>query len=163
MTRAGRHRNERGTTLIEVMVASTIFVLFVAGMYSATGMFYSLVDIQRNRTDSLTAMNVSRSRIIADARGASSIACPGSGTVEFTTTGGGPPRIVEYTSDGDRLIRWESVDNKNYWVADGVSSLDCDLLSGNAGVEVAVMFGKADDRFALHLSFLDLLSGGGPS
>jgi len=163
MTRSGHHTHERGTTLIEVMVASTIFVLFVAGMYSATGMFYSLVDIQRNRTDSLTAMNVSRSRIIADARGVSGIACPGSGTLELTTTGGGVPRTVEYTTDGTHLVRWASEDNKNYRVADGVSSLECDVLSGNAGIEVAVMFGGADDRFTLHLSFLDLPPGGGPS
>jgi len=154
---------ERGTTLIEVMVASTIFVLFVAGMYSATGMFYSLVDIQRNRTESLTAMNVARSRMIVDARGVASIACPGSDTLEFTTTGGGTPRTVEYTTDGEHLVRWASEDNKNYWVADGVSSLECDVLSGNVGVEVALMFGRADDRFALHLSFLDLPPGGGAS
>lgn len=152
-----------GTTLIEVMVASTIFVLFIAGMYSATAIFYSLVDIQHHRTDSLTAMNVARSRMIADARGASGVACSGSDTLEFTTTGGGPPQTVEYTSDGEHLVRWESVSNKDYWVADGVGSLDCDIRSGHAGIDVAVTFGSGDDRFALYLGFLDLPPGGGPS
>jgi hypothetical protein len=81
---------------------------------------------------------------VADARGVSSIGCIGSGTLELSTTGGGgPPRTVEYSSDGVHLVRWASVNNKDYYVADGLSDISCQTLSGGAGVEVAMTFGEA--------------------
>lgn len=147
---------ERGHTLIEVIVASTLFVVFIAGLYGATGVLFSLLDIQRDRTDTLLAMNVARARLVADARGVSSIGCIGSGTLELSTIGGGPPRTVEYSSDGVHLVRWASVDNKDYYVADGLSGISCHTLSGDAGVEVAMTFGEAPDQFALYLTLLEL-------
>lgn len=147
---------ERGHTLIEVMVASTLFVVFIAGLYGATGVLFSLLDMQRDRTETLLAMNVVRARLVADARGVSSIACVGADTLELSTVGGGPPRTVEYSSDGVHLVRWASVDNKDYYVADGLSGISCQTLSGGAGVEVAMTFGDAPDQFALYMTLLEL-------
>jgi hypothetical protein len=147
---------ERGHTLIEVVVASTLFVVFIAGLYGATGVLFSLLDIQRDRTETLLAMNVARARLVTDARGVSDIGCVGSGTLELSTTGGGPPRTVEYSSDGVHLVRWASVDNKNYYVADGLSGINCQTLSGGAGVEVTMTFGEAPDQFALYVTLLEL-------
>ncbi len=155
--RAAQSRDsERGHTLIEVIVASTLFVVFIAGLYGATGVLFSLLDIQRDRTDTLLAMNVARARLVADARGVSSVGCIGSGTLELSTTGGGPPRTVEYSSDGVHLVRWASVDNKDYYVADDLSGISCQTLSGGAGVEVAMTFGEAPDQFALYMTLLEL-------
>ena len=155
--RAAQSRDsERGHTLIEVIVASTLFVVFIAGLYGATGVLFSLLDIQRDRTDTLLAMNVARARLVADARGVSSIGCIGSGTLELSTTGGGPPQTIEYSSDGVHLVRWASVDNKDYYVADGLSGISCQTLSGGAGVEVAMTFGEAPDQFALYMTLLEL-------
>jgi len=153
---AHRGDRQRGHTLIEVMVASTLFVVFIAGLYGASGVLFSLLDIQRDRTETLMAMNVVRARLVADARGVSNVGCVGSNTLELSTVGGGPPHSVEYSSDGVHLVRWESIDNKDYFVADGVSNISCETLSGGAGVEVAVTFGAAPDHFALHLSLLEL-------
>lgn len=152
-----RSRNgERGHTLIEVIVASTLFVVFIAGLYGATGVLFSLLDIQRDRTDTLMAMNVARARLVADARGVSSVGCVGSDTLELSTTGGGPPRTVEYSSDGVHLVRWASVDNKDYYVADGLSGISCQTLSGGGGVELSITFGEAPDQFALYVTLLEL-------
>jgi prepilin-type N-terminal cleavage/methylation domain-containing protein len=147
--------DQRGHTLIEVMVASTLFVVFIVGLYGATGVLFSLLDVQKDRTETMMAMNVVRSRILADARGVSNIGCISSNTLELTTTGGGPPRTVEYRTDGVHLVRWASADNKDYFVADGVSDIDCRSLGGS-GVEVSVVFGTAPDQFALHVSLLEL-------
>lgn len=152
----GSRNTERGHTLIEVVVASTLFVVFIAGLYGATGVLFSLLDIQRDRTDALMAMNVARARLVADSRGVSSIDCVGSDTLELSTTGGGPPRTVEYSTDGVHLVRWASVDNKDYYVADGVSGISCQTLSGGAGVEVSMTFGEAPDQFALYVTLLEL-------
>jgi len=149
---AGRRDGQSGHTLIEVLVASTIFVIFVAGLYGATGVLFSLLDIQRDRTGTLVAMNVVRSRVVADARGATSVSCAGSNTLELATIGG----AVEYSSDGAHLVRWESVGNKDYFVADGISGIQCQVLGGGAGVEVSMTFGEAPDQFALHVSLLEL-------
>lgn len=155
------HRNppartsQSGHTLLEVMVASTVFVVFIVGLYGATGVLFSLFDIQKTRTDTMIAMNVVRARLISDARGVSSVSCIASDTLELSTVGGGPPRTVEYHTDGAHLVRWASADNKNYFVADGVSDVRCQTL-GAGGVEVSVIFGEAPDRFALHLSLLEL-------
>jgi hypothetical protein len=148
-------RWQHGHTLIEVMVASTLFVLFVVGLYGATGVFFSLLDIQKSRTESLTSMNVARSRLIADARGVSTVSCAGSDTLSLTTEGGGPPLVVEYKASGKHLNRWISAENKDYRVVDRLVSLECDTLSDDAGVNVAMVFGGLKDRFALHLSVLD--------
>jgi hypothetical protein len=148
--------SESGHTLIEVMVASTLFVVFIAGLYGATGVLFSLLDMQRDRTETLLAMNVARARLVADTRGVSSIGCVGAGTLELSTIGGGPPRTVEYSSDGVHLVRWASVDNKEYYVADGLSAISCQTLSGGAGVELAMTFGEAPDHFALYLTLLEL-------
>jgi prepilin-type N-terminal cleavage/methylation domain-containing protein len=147
---------QRGHTLIEVIVASTIFVIFIAGLYGATGILFSLLDLQRDRTETLLAMNVARARLVADARGVSSATCVGAATLELSTTGGGPPQTVEYSSDGSHLVRWASVDNKNYYVADGLGSISCQTLSDGAGVEVAMTFGEAPDQFALYMTLLEL-------
>lgn len=149
-------KGERGHTLIEVIVSSTLFVVFIAGLYGATGVLFSLLDIQRDRTETLLAMNVVRARIVADARGVSSIGCVGSDTLELSTVGDGPPRTVEYSSDGAHLVRWASVDNKDYYVADGLSGISCQTLSGGAGVEVSMTFGEAPDQFALYVTLLEL-------
>jgi len=154
--RAGLRNGESGHTLIEVVVASTLFVVFIAGLYGATGVLFSLLDIQRDRTDTLMAMNVARARLVADARGVSSIGCVGSDTLELSTTGGGPPWTVEYSTDGVHLVRWASVDNKDYYVADALSGISCQTLSGGAGVEVAMTFGEAPDQFALYVTLLEL-------
>jgi hypothetical protein len=152
------HSPERGHTLLEVAVAATLFVLFVVGLYSTSSIFLSLLDVQKHRTEALTAMGVARSRIVSDARGVSSAACAGSDTLELRTTGGGPPYIVEYSSDGERLLRWVSDQNKTYWVADGVGAVECSSL-GSDGVDLSVTFGRIEDRFALHVSLLDLPGG----
>jgi type II secretory pathway component PulJ len=152
--------SENGHTLIEVLVASTLFVLFIVGLYGTTSVFFSLLDIQQSRTESLMAMNVARARLIADARGVSTVACAGSDTLELRTTSGGPPQVIEYRSDGSHLVRWVSAEDKTYWVTDRVTALDCDSL-GSSGVDVAMAVGTATDSFALHLSLLDLPPGGG--
>lgn len=160
MTIAASNRSsEHGHTIVEVLVAATIFVLFVVGHYGTSGAFFTLADIQKSRTDSLTAMNITRARIVADTRGVSSVACTGSDTLELRTNGGGPPHIIEYSSNGEQLLRWESAENKTYQVTDGVVAVDCTSL-GSEGVDVAITFGPEPDRFALHVSLLDLPSGG---
>jgi prepilin-type N-terminal cleavage/methylation domain-containing protein len=145
---------QSGHTLIEVMVASTIFVVFIVGLYGATGVLFSLLHIQKTRTDTMVAMNVVRASLISDARGVSNVSCIASDTLELSTVGAGPPRTVEYRTDGAHLVRWASADNKDYFIADGVSDVSCQTLSG--GVEVSVTFGEAPDHFALHLSLLEL-------
>ena len=154
--RACTHGGQRGHTLIEVVVASTLFVVFIAGLYGATGVLFSLLDIQRDRTDTLMTMNVVRTRLVADARGVTSIGCIGSNTLELSTVGGGPPHSVEYRSDGTHLVRWASADNKDYYVADDLTAISCQPLSGGAGVQLSLTFGGAPDHFALHVSLLEL-------
>ena len=143
-------RKNAGHTLIEVMVASTLFVVFIAGLYNASGQFYALVDVQTERTDMLMEMNVARSRMIADARGVTTVACSAPGVLELTSVGG----IVEYKSDGEHLVRWESTENKDYYVADHVATIECEPTG--AGVTVKLVFGDEPDVFALHVDLLEL-------
>jgi hypothetical protein len=154
--RTGRsaRRRDAGHTLIEVIVAGTLFVAFIAGLYGASAQFYSLLDIQTDRTDVLTDMNVARSRLIADARGVTSVACAGSDVLELTTVAGGPVTTIEYKSDGTHLVRWDSAENKNYFVADHVPSVECDTIGG--GISVKLVFGEAPDVFALRVDLLEL-------
>ena len=149
-------RHDAGHTLVEVIVASTLFVAFVVGLYNASAIFFALLDVQTDRTRILIEMNVTRSRVIADARGISSVACAGSDVLELTTDGGGPITVVEYKSDGKHLVRWDSGENKNYFVADHVPSIECEPLDGSDGVTVKMIFGEAPDVFALHVDLLDL-------
>jgi hypothetical protein len=145
---------QSGHTLIEVMVASTLFVGFVVGLYGATGVLFSLLDIQKDRTETMMAMNVVRTSLIADARGVSNATCIASDTLELSTVGGGPPRTVEYRTDGAHLVRWASADNKDYFIADGVSEVRCQTLG--SGVGLSVTFGDAPDQFALYVNLLEL-------
>lgn len=149
------HRSNSGHTLIEVMVASTLFVVFIVGLYDASAQFFSLLDVQTGRTDLLMEMNVARSRLISDARDVSSVTCVGSGVLELTTVGGGPPTTIEYKSDGEHLVRWSSGENKDYYVADNVALVECDDLGGG-NVTVKLVFGEAPDVFALHIDLLEL-------
>lgn len=151
------HVRERqgGHTLLEVMVASTIFVVFIVGLYGATGVLFSLLDVQKGRAETMMDMNVVRSRLVADVRGVSNINCIASDTLELTSIGGGPPRTIEYRTDGVHLVRWASADDKDYFVADGVNEVACQNL-GTSGVEFSVIFGTAPDQFALHVSLLEL-------
>ena len=148
-------RSSSGHTLIEVMVASTLFVVFIVGLYDASAQFFSLLDVQTGRTNLLMEMNVARSRLIADARNVSSVTCVGSGVLELTTVGGGPPTTIEYKSDGEHLVRWSSGENKDYYVADNVALVECDDL-GSGNVTVKLVFGEAPDVFALHVDLLEL-------
>ena len=152
MSARPRHarRKNSGHTLIEVIVASTLFVVFIAGLYDASGQFYALVDVQTERTDMLMEMNVARSRMIADARGVTTVACSAPGILELTSVGG----TVEYKSDGEHLVRWESTENKDYYVADHVATVECDQTG--AGVSVKLVFGDDPDIFALHINLLEL-------
>lgn len=147
---------EAGHTLVEVIVASTLFVAFIVGLYDASTIFFSLMDVQSDRTDMLLEMNITRSRIISDARGVSSVACAGSDVLELTTDSGGPITVIEYKSDGEHLVRWDSGENKNYFVADHVASVECESLGGSDGVTVKMTFGEDPDVFALHVDLLDL-------
>jgi hypothetical protein len=149
-------RRDAGHTLVEVIVASTLFVAFIVGLYDASAVFFSLIDVQSDRTDMLLEMNVTRSSIISDARGVSSVACAGSDVLELTTDSGGPTTVVEYKSDGEHLVRWDSGENKNYYVADHVASVECASLGGSDGVTVKMIFGEDPDVFALHVDLLDL-------
>jgi len=110
--------------------------------------------MQSDRTDVLTDLNVARSRLIADARGVSSVACTSSDVLELTTIAGGPVTTVEYKSDGTHLVRWSSAENKNYYVADHVPSVACESTDG--GVSVKLVFGEAPDVFALRVDLLEL-------
>ena len=149
-------RSEAGFTIIEVVVASTLFVAFVTGIYSGSAQFFSLLDIQTDRMDVLTEMSVVRTRIIADARSISSAACNGSDVLELTTVGGGPPVTIEYKTDGEHLVRWDSADNKDYYVADHLGSIECDSVGGGSGVTVKLVFGEDPDAVALHVDLLEL-------
>ena len=146
-------RTERGTTLVELMVASTLFSVVGLAIVSVGGDFSRTLAAQMEMEDTYTRSNVVRARLLGDAGASSVVDCIGSGDIAFTLDDPGATS-VEYYLDGNDLIRWSHPPDKETPVVDSVSAFECNDL-GSDGVYVSLSLGNDDYPYHLHFRVSD--------
>jgi type II secretory pathway pseudopilin PulG len=150
---ADRNSPERGTSLIELLIATTLFSLVSVFMYSAASEVSALQLEQQTRTRAATNANVARARVLGDATTATSALCADASTLSLSI-GLGPATLVEYyVSDGE-LVRWTLPPDKESLVAEDVAALDC-FSFGSDGIAVDLDLGTADHPFHVFMRISD--------
>ncbi|MFQ5477918.1 MAG: type II secretion system protein J [Candidatus Binatia bacterium] len=155
-----RPKSEAGMTLLELMVASTLFALLAVAFSSAWGDFAHMMRFLERGTAVFVDSGVSRSRVFADAQRASGLACS-SGEFLSLTNGEQPfQTMVEYSLQEGRFERWSMPPDHSVVVAEGLETLACTDL-GDAGVEVKLDFAAKPKRRGLYLAILEVSDGDG--
>jgi prepilin-type N-terminal cleavage/methylation domain-containing protein len=149
--RAARaHRcSERGHTLLELTVASTIVSIFAVVLASASTAFFGLLDDLHARAQNLRSANMIRARLLGDARATTTATCAGGAALQFQAGEGAGVSQIEYTTSEGTLLRWVSTTDRQTALAEHVSSLACDDL-GERGLEVDVVLGAAERPLYLY-------------
>ncbi len=130
---ADRH-SERGTTLIELIVVSTLFATMSILMFTVGTTFSEVLTEQRGRSATFTNGNVTRMRLLGDANSSRSVACATADRLRFTV-GGTPATLVEYYVRDGELVRWTLPPDHESLVARNTSALTCTDL-GIDGIAV---------------------------
>jgi prepilin-type N-terminal cleavage/methylation domain-containing protein len=141
-------RNERGMTLVELMIASTLFAVIALSIVSAGADFTDTLSEQMAVEDVYTRSNIVRARLLGDFRAAGATTCIGAGDLGFTLSGV-PSVDVEYFLVGSDLVRWTSSPVKETPVASEVSSIECSNL-GIDSVFVTITLGTAEQPYRIH-------------
>jgi len=146
------HRAERGATLIETMIASTLFAALSVAMVSAGSTFSQAEREQFTRTTAATSANVVRTRVLADAEASDSVLCADASTLSLTLDGGST--VVEYyVTDGD-LVRWALPPDKESLIAENVNMLACQSF-GPAGLVTDFSLGTLDHPHHVYMRVSD--------
>ena len=151
-----RRSRESGATLIELLVASSVFSIFLMGMLSAGDGLVDLLSLQSAMSDELVGINVARARLTSDLQEVSTVSCADASTLRFRETGGGPARETEYSSDGQHLVRWTSINDRDSYVADGVGSLACVDTPSERALDIDISF-DTQTEYHLHVTVTDML------
>ncbi len=148
-----QHSPERGASLVELLVATTLFALVSVFMYSSVIDVSALQLEQHTRAQAATNANVARTRVLGDATTATSALCADSSTLSLSI-GSGPATLVEYyVSEGD-LVRWALPPDKESLVAEDVAALGC-FSFGSDGIAVDLDLGTADHPFHVFMRISD--------
>jgi hypothetical protein len=142
-----RHR-QRGTTLLELIVVSTLFAAMSTFIFSAGTTFSEVLTEQRGRSATFTNGNVTRMRLLGDADSSSSVACAAADRLQFTV-GGIPATLVEYYIRSGELVRWTLPPDHESLVAANASALTCSDL-GSDGIAVGIDMGGTIHPYHLH-------------
>jgi prepilin-type N-terminal cleavage/methylation domain-containing protein len=146
------HR-QRGMTLVELMIATTVMASLSVFMLSAGQDFSETLVEQQQRTDVYTRANVLRMRLLGDARRASSAICPDSDTLSITLSTDPSTFVEYYVANGD-LVRWTLPPDHESLIAEDVQSITCTSL-GTDGLFVSVEMGTADHPYHMHVRVSD--------
>ena len=94
---AGAGSSERGASLLELLIASTLFSLVLLSAFSWSGSLSATLRDQYAIQDQFSAANITRMRILGDADSSSSVYCHGSDQLRLRL-GTSPARTVTVES-----------------------------------------------------------------
>jgi Tfp pilus assembly protein PilV len=154
----GHRRGERGTTLMELMIAAvlaTVVAMFLAALTSALAQQGASVE---QGTSDLTQAQLARGRLLIDAKAATSIVCGASDTFNVTIGVAPSATLIEYRRTGSNLIRWNSSTDSNIIVALQLRDIVCTDL-GADGVEVTMTFGTEANPMRLFVAAAEVSAG----
>ncbi len=142
---------QRGTTLVELVVASSLVALvgvFIA--YASSGTSRDLHQV-KGAGLAISEAQAARFRLLGDSKAASSLTCTSDTTYNLTL--GEMPQItlVEYRLSDRKLIRWDSATSNEIVVATRVGGLECHD-DGQGEISVNLRFGDAEPAFRLHMT-----------
>ena len=153
---AGAGSSERGASLLELLIASTLFSLVLLSAFSWSGSLSATLRDQYAIQDQFSAANITRMRILGDADSSSSVYCHGSDQLRLRL-GTSPARTVTYETAGGKLLRSSTPGNRAAVLVDEIQSLVCDDL-GNDGIRVDIGLGSQKLPYHFHLR---VSAGGG--
>ncbi len=156
---AGHRRagsSERGASLLELLIASTLFSLVLLSAFSWSGSLSATLRDQYTIQDQFSAANVTRMRILGDADSSSSVYCHGADQLRLHL-GTTPARTVTYETAGGKLLRSSTPGNRAAVLVDDIESLVCDDL-GEDGIRVDIGLGSRQLPYHFHLK---VSAGGG--
>ncbi len=153
---------ETGMTLVELLVASTLFGLLLLLLAPAWGGLLRETRLLTTRASLLSETQVARAFLLADAIEAKSVSCRGQDVVDLSMDKvGGLPRSIEYRFRDGSLYRWEWPPGTEMLAARGLDDLDCDPGGGNETL-IVLASGGAATPYRLHVLVSDAPKGGKP-
>ncbi len=153
---------ETGMSLVELLVASTLFGLLLLLLAPAWGGLLRETRLLETRAKLLSETQVARAFLLADAVEAKSVSCkPGQSVVSLSMSKvDNLPRVIEYRfRDGD-LYRWDWPPGSEMLVARGLDDLDCEPKGPDTSI--VVTSGGAATPYRLHVLVSDAPAGGKP-
>ena len=152
----GAESSERGASLLELLIASTLFSLVLLSAFGWSSSLSSTLRDQYTIQDQFSAANITRMRILGDADSSSSVYCHGSDRLRLHL-GTTPARTVTYETAGGKLLRSSTPGNRAAVLVDDIQSLVCDDL-GIDGIRVDIGMGSQELPYHFHLR---VSAGGG--
>ena len=147
---------ERGASMMELVVASTIFSVVMVSTFASSGSFSDTLKDQMTVQDQFISANVTRMRILGDADSSTSASCP---LPDRLTLGMATPpgAFIDYMVSQGKLYRYNSVPDHWSVLAEGTPSLTCNDL-GTDGIYAGIELGTAELPYHLHVR---ISAGGG--
>lgn len=142
-------RGQKGFSLVELLITSTLFALVLMAVMTSGSVFSQVLFEQNHRTLAASDANVVRTRILGDARVATSFLCADTATLSMDIGPGGST-VVQYWVEDERLVRWTLPPDQTSLVAEDVATLSCTAL-GADDVSVAIALGAAQNLFGLNV------------
>lgn len=127
--------NQRGFTLLELVVASALAVLVIVAAFDTTWRGLFLVKLMQKDFDETAELRNAVHWVTRDLRRASAVAGAGPGRLELTAAGG---EAVAYALDGGSLVRTEGASRRT--VARGLAAAGFSAEEKEGGVLVAAEF-----------------------
>jgi type II secretory pathway pseudopilin PulG len=142
---------EMGMSLVELLVASTLFGLLLLLLTPAWGGLLRETRLLETRASLLSETQVARAFLLADAVEAKSVSCQGGHrVVNFSMSKvGGLPRVIEYRFRDGNLYRWDWPPGSEMLVARGLDELDCDPKGPDTSI--VLTSGGLDTPYRLHV------------
>jgi len=147
--RGRRHcdRGQRGATILEMVIAATLFAGMSVSICAAGATFSDVLAEQFEMQETYTSSNVTRMRFLGDADSSTAVSCAAMDRLSFTL-GGSPGIDVEYYIDSGELVRWADPPDKTSLVASGAATLDC-IEVGPDDVYAVVALGTTEHPYYL--------------
>ena len=151
-----RRSSRAGFTLVELIVASTIFAIFSTYQFAAWQTFTHMIGDEQERVGAVAYTHTARARLMADAQNAESFSCVTADRVRFDM-GGVPTVLIDYDVQDDALIRYDDSSTNDLVAAHGISSLTCNSL-GTEGLELDVEYSNESKAYHLYLMIAEATS-----
>jgi hypothetical protein len=143
--------NEKGMTLMELLIAGIIFMAFLTSFTCISITHDRHLMYLMNRLTVSRAARTARAVLLSDLAAASTVALSGPGTLQINFAGS-PSRWTSYVNNAGSLVRQDSATNSTTVVAHYVDSANF-AIDTNQNATIAFSFTKGSASVQLSMVF----------